>query len=124
MNATTELLLRADDYRYDRLLASDVAALDAMLTDDFTYTHNSGFIEGKAEYLGRIADGAVRYGRGERLSHDVRIHGATAIMTGHMRMMVHASDRDIQLDNLFLAVWVFEGGTWRLAAWASTAYRP
>ena len=120
---TAENLLRADDDRYDRLAASDVAALDAMLTDDFTYTHNSGFIEGKAGYLGRIAQGAVRYGQGERLSHDTRIHGTTGIMTGHMRMSVHARGKTIELDNLFLAVWVFEGGAWQLAAWSSTANR-
>lgn len=121
---TAEELLRADDHRYDRLMASDVAALDAMLTDDFTYTHNSGFIEGKADYLGRIADGTVRYGDGERVSHDTRIHGGTGIMTGHMRMNVHAPGRIIPLDNLFLAAWVLDGGAWKLAAWASTANRP
>jgi hypothetical protein len=124
MTATAEELLRADDRRYERLMASEVAALDAMLTDDFTYTHFSGFIEGKADYLARIAQGAVTYGRGERLHHDVRIHGDTGIMTGHMRMPVHAPARTIQLDNLFLAVWLFEGGEWKLAAWASTANRP
>ena len=121
---TAEDLLRADDHRYDRIMASDVAALDAMLTDDFTYTHNSGFIEGKAAYLARIADGTVRYSDGERVSHDSRIHGTAGIMTGHMRMSVHASGKVFQLDNLFLAAWVFEGGAWKLAAWASTANRP
>ena len=44
-------------------------------------------------------------------------------MTGHMRMPVHAPGRTIQLDNLFLAVWVFAADDWKLAAWASTANR-
>ncbi len=121
---TVEDLLRADDHRYERIMASDVAALDAMLTDDFTYTHNSGFIEGKTAYLARIADGIVRYSDGERVSHDSRIHGTASIMTGHMRMNVHASGKVFQLDNLFLAAWVFEGEAWKLAAWASTAIKP
>ena len=100
---TPEELLRADDQRYERIMASDLAALDAMLTEDFTYTHNTGFIEGKAAYLGRIADGTVRYSDGERVSHDTRIHGAAGIMTGHMRMSVNARGQVFQLDNLFLA---------------------
>lgn len=120
---TTEELLRADDLRYAMIMASDVAALDAILTDDFTYTHNTGFIEGKAAYLARIADGTVRYSDGERVSHDTRIHSTTGIMTGHMRMKVHARDQVFQLDNLFLAAWVYEDDIWRLAAWASTANR-
>ncbi len=120
---TVDELLRADDRRYERILASDVAALDAILTDDFTYTHNTGFIEGKSDYLRRIADGTVRYSDGKRVRHDTRVHGTAGIMTGHMRMKVHARDQVFQLDNLFLAAWVFEDDTWRLAAWASTANR-
>ena len=121
---TVEELLRADDRRYDRIMASDAAALDTILTDDFTYTHNTGFIEGKADYLRRIVDGTVRYSDGERVRHDTRVRGATGIMTGHMRMKVHARDQVFRLDNLFLAAWVFEDDAWRLAAWASTAIKP
>lgn len=117
---TVESLLEADDYRFERLMESDVAALDKLLTDDFTYTHNAGFTDLKADYLGRIASGGVFYSDGQRVSHSTRVHGNTGIMTGHMLMVANVPDAAIQLDNVFLAVWVFGDDGWKLAAWSST----
>lgn len=113
-------LIAADDARFRFTMASDVAALGALLTDDFTYTHNAGFIDDKAAYLGRIASGVVRYSDGQRVFADTRIHGDTGIMTGHMRMVANLADAAVQLDNVFLAVWVRAGAGWSLAAWSST----
>lgn len=115
-----EQLLAADDARYRFTIDADVDALGSMLTDDFTYTHNAGFTDDKAAYLGRIAGGGVRYSDGRRIASDVRIHGNAGIMTGHMQMIANLPSEAVQLDNLFLALWLREGGIWRLAAWSST----
>jgi hypothetical protein len=116
-----EHLFAADDARYRALMASDVETLDRLLTHDFTYTHNAGYCDDKAAYLDRIRRGAVRYSDWDRLSADLRIYGATGIITGHMRMIANLPDRAVQLDNLYLAVWVMVGRQWRLAAWSSTS---
>lgn len=113
-------LLAADDERYRATMASDIQALDALLTDDFTYTHNAGFTDDKSAYLGRLASGVVRYSDGGRFHAVTRIHGDTGIMTGLMRMVAHLAEGPVQLDNVFLAVWVRKSGSWRLAAWSST----
>ncbi|HTH28712.1 MAG TPA: nuclear transport factor 2 family protein [Sphingobium sp.] len=113
-------LIEADDARFAALMASDVDALDALFTDDFTYTHNAGFTDGKQAYLARIRSGVVRYSDGERVSADTRVHGHTGVMTGHMRMVANLADQSVSIDNVFLAVWVFEDGRWRCAAWSST----
>jgi hypothetical protein len=117
---TVETLLAADDARYAALAASDTDTLDRLFTDDYSYTHNAGFTDTKAAYLSRIGSGGVRYSDGHRVTADVRIHGDTGIMTGHMRMLAHLPETTVQLDNIFLAVWLFEEGSWRLAAWSST----
>lgn len=118
---TADALIAADDYRFDRLMASDVAALDRLLTDDFTYIHNAGFIDSKADYLERIASGKVFYTDGGRVSASVRIHGDSGIMTGHMRMVANLPDMAVQLDNIFMSVWIFREGRWLLAGWSSTS---
>ena len=120
-DAAIELLLAADDARYRFTTDADVSALVALLTEDFTYTHNAGFTDDKAAYVGRIASGAVRYSDAERVAAEVRIRGDTGIMTGHMRMIANLRDEAVQLDNVFLAVWLREKGAWRLAAWSSTS---
>lgn len=117
-------LLQADDDRYRATMASDVAALARILTEDFTYTHNAGFTDDREAYLARIASGVVRYSDGRRVSAATRIHDDTGIMTGHMRMVANLADGPVQLDNVFLAVWLRLGGVWRLAAWSSTTRQP
>ena len=116
-----DLLLAADDARYRALMASDVEALDRLVTDDFTYTHNAGYCDDKTAYLDRIRRGAVRYSDWDRVSANIRIHGDAGVMTGHMRMIANLPDQAVQLDNLYLAAWVRLGGQWRLAAWSSTS---
>ena len=113
-------LLAADDSRYAALVACDLDALDALLTDDFTYTHNAGFTDDKAAYLGRIRSGGVYYTDPQRVSANPRVHGDAGIITGHMRLVANLPDQAVQLDNIFLAVWVREQGRWRCAAWSST----
>lgn len=120
--ATESSLLEADDARYAALNTSDLAALNELLTDDFTYTHNNGLVDDKEAYLARIRDGVVRYSDGARLDANARVHGNAGIITGHMQMVANSKDRAVQLDNIFLAAWVFEDGRWRCAAWASTAH--
>lgn len=117
-------LLAADDERYRATMASDVSALDALLIDDFTYTHNAGFTDDKTAYLARIASGVVRYSDGGRVRADTRIHGDCGIMSGHMRMVANLADGPVQLDNIFLAVWLRGDTGWRLAAWSSTTRQP
>jgi hypothetical protein len=102
-------------------MSSDVDSLEKLLTNDFTYTHNAGYTDDKASYLERIRMRGVRYSDGTRVTENTRIHGTTGVMTGHMRMVAHLPRQAVQLDNVFLAVWLFEEHGWRLAAWASTA---
>jgi hypothetical protein len=116
-----EHLLAADDARYRALMASDVEALGRLLTDDFTYTHNAGYCDDKTAYLDRIRTGAVRYSDWDRVSATIRFYGGAGVMTGHMRMVANLPGEAIQLDNLYLAVWIILGGQWRLAAWSSTS---
>lgn len=117
---TIESLLAADDARYAALAASDTDTLDQMFTDAYSYTHNAGFTDSKATYLDRVRSGGVRYSDGRRVMAEARIHGDIGIMTGQMRMQAHLPDSMVQLDNIFLAVWLFEDGRWKLEAWSST----
>lgn len=114
-------VLAVDEARYRALMASDVDRLDHLLTEDFIYIHNAGFYDDKVAYLGRIRRGDVRYSDWHRVSAQIRIYGSTALMTGHMRMVANLPDQAIQLDNLYLAIWVLIDGDWRLASWASTS---
>ncbi|HEY3697078.1 nuclear transport factor 2 family protein [Phenylobacterium sp.] len=118
-------VLEADDRRRAATMAGDADALEALLTPDFTYTHNTGFREGRAAYVARVRNRQVEYVSMERLFAGVRVHGGVALVDGLASMTNRAPPAGPLRTSktLYLAVWVLSNGQWRMAAYASTLAR-
>src|ERR1700742_3048049 len=48
---------------YRAMLAHDIAALDALLSDDMVYIHSTGLSETKQQFLDGVRDGLYEYER-------------------------------------------------------------
>lgn len=49
----------------EAMVAGDVTELDAILADEFTLTHMTGYVQAKAEWLDAIETGQMQYHRME-----------------------------------------------------------
>jgi uncharacterized protein (TIGR02246 family) len=116
-------VLAADDQRRAATVAGDLATLQALMTDDFTYTHFNGFREGRDGYVDRVRGGAVEYVSLDRRDAKVRIFGDVAVIDGlaSMTYRPRALPDPLTSDTLYLAVWRRHAGAWRIEAYASTA---
>ena len=47
----------------DAMISRDMDALDACLTEDFTLTHMTGYVQSRTEWLSEMAAGEFRYQR-------------------------------------------------------------
>lgn len=112
----------AERARYAAMLAGDVAALEAMLDAAFIYTHSTGFTEGKEPYLARIRDGIATYPEARIIEISAAVHGETVLLSGRVQMAADLprEGRRIDMDNLFLSVWVSKPDGLLLAAYAAT----
>ena len=104
--------LRALDLRIEAAVSGrDAAALETLLADDYVYTHSTGNVQGKGEYI------AAATGRPDpvdrRLSGiEAEVHGDIAITTGNLEM--HFSDRKREPNRLrYLRVYRLRGSVWQ-----------
>jgi hypothetical protein len=120
MSTNEEDIRLLEDRRWAAMIAADVEQLRELLSDELSWTHASGHCEGKPAFLERIASRSVTYLE-IVLSNERQIHrpGIT-IITGLAEMSVVLNGRQCELRNRYTNVWIFEHGSWRMAAWHST----
>lgn len=106
--------------RFEVMVGGNTAALAPLLADDLVYTHGSGQVETKAQFLESLASGRLRYRAIAAPDAVVRVYGEAAVVTGRADVQATAGGQDVAFAARYLAVYVREGGAWRLAAWQNT----
>ena len=109
-----------DAQRFAAMVARDRQALERLLADDLTYTHSTGQVESKAQFLESIASGTLVYRSIAPEEVAVRVYGETAVVTGRAVIRVDTRGQALVLPVRFTSVYVRKAGLWRLAAWQST----
>ena len=115
-----EAVLAAQDQRWALTAGGDLDALDAMLTDDMSYTHSSSAVDSKAQFLDSLRSGKVRYISIEPEERTVRVYGSAAAVQGVAHLLVKVPDRDIDVRLRFTEMYVKQDGAWKMALWHST----
>ena len=113
-------IIELENQRIAAMIAGDEAALDAILADDLIYTHSTARVETKAEFIGNLTSGRIRYVSFERDDVNIQDYGDTAVVTGHAKLYVTGSDRDLKFQVRFLDVYCKHNGSWQMVAWQST----
>ena len=113
-------IIALENQRVAAMIAGDESTLDRILADDLIYTHSTARVETKAEFIGNVTSGRTRYVSFERYDVNIRDYGDTAVVTGHAKLQVTASDRDLEFQVRFLDVYCRLNGSWQMVAWQST----
>lgn len=106
--------------RVQSLLRNDLTSLERFLADDLTYTHSSGLVDNKEQFLASLRAGAVRYEMMEHEEVQARAYGETIVLTGRSKVKVKVRGEALNLALRFTLVYARQGGQWRMAAWQST----
>jgi ketosteroid isomerase-like protein len=116
MNASEKEIVELGQRWAEAEVRGDVAALDALATDDFRLVGPAGFILDKQQWLERYRAGALvtRSLRWEDV--DVRVHGDTAIAIGRDTQEAEFQGNAVNGEFRATQVAVREAGRWRLAS--------
>ena len=114
------VIRNVDDQRIAAIVKQDVPALDRLLADDFTYTHQGGVTETKAEFLGAMKNGSGAFTSIKLSGVTMHIFRDTAVLTGRCDITASREGRNIAIPMHFTEVYERAGGRWRCLLWQST----
>lgn len=106
--------------RFEAIVRGDVAALDGILSDDLSYTHATGVHETKAEFIGKLKSGQLRYESLTPEDMHVRVYGRTGVVTGLARVKVQVKGEALCFQLRFTDMYVKKGDRWQMVAWQAT----
>jgi hypothetical protein len=107
----TEDLLAAE-------VREDAAAMDQVLTANYTHTHAAGRIQSRAEFMADFVPGTHKYKAADISQMLVRSFGTSALVSGREHIHVDGPNGDHYYT--FTAFWVQDQGRWRVAAWVTS----
>jgi ketosteroid isomerase-like protein len=97
--------------------SGDIAALNLLLADEYTYTSRDGEISNKAEDLESYKTNQIKIESADFLEQKVRtIDYSTAIETGKIRYVGTNAGKPFDITKRYTTTWVFSDGRWQIAA--------
>lgn len=109
-------VLRVQREWMEAIRDNDVAALDRLLTDDYTYTDSRGGVTGKADSLRQARSTANRMKAFQTLDAKAQVHGDTAVVTGRLRVEGETEGKAYEAEVRFTDILARIDGRWRAVA--------
>jgi ketosteroid isomerase-like protein len=116
-NTVDERAIRALEERWDAAnLKGDAAALDAIFADTFIMTGDDGKVRTKAEVIGELRAGNIKYRSAKTEELKVILHGDAAVVSGRWRGSYEYKGKTTNLLERFTNFYVRRGSEWRCVA--------
>jgi len=109
-----------EEERNQAILRGDVATLDRLTSDDYTFITLRGEMRSKAQVLKNFATGAAKYDSRTISDLKIRVYGTTAVVTGRSIQKGMENGKDYSGDYWFTRVYVKQHGRWRSVALQTT----
>jgi len=109
-----------EEARNQPILHGDVATLDRMTSDDYTFITLRGEMRTKSDILKGFASGSFHYESRQISDLKVRVYGNTAVVTGRSVQKGMENGKDYSGDYWFTRVYVKQNGHWLTVALQTT----
>ena len=115
-----EEIKRIEEDRNQAILRGDIATLDRMTSEDYTFITLRGELRTKAEILRGFKSGSFKYESREISDLKIRVYGNTAIVTGRSIQKGVENGKDYSGDYRFTRVYVKRPERWLTVALQTT----
>jgi ketosteroid isomerase-like protein len=115
-----QMIIDLDKKRMDAMAKKDVAALNALLSDDLIYCHSSARLDTKQSLIGNMQSGSAVYNAVEASDVKAQDLGSAVVLTGIARIRVTSGGKPNAFAVRFTDVYANRGGKWQMVTWQST----
>lgn len=100
----------------DAMISGERASLESVVSDHLSYGHSGGHVEGKTEFVEKIASGKSDFVTIQISEQTIDIVGKTAIVRHMFDATTNDGGKPGVVKLKILLVFQKEGGTWKLLA--------
>jgi hypothetical protein len=120
MTDNGQKIIDLDRQRMNAMGQKDIAALNALLSDDLVYTHSSARLDTKKSLIEAMESGKTVYT--SVVPSDVKAQdlGTAVVLTGVARIHVLSNGKPNSFGVRFTDVYANHGGQWQMVTWQST----
>jgi ketosteroid isomerase-like protein len=118
--SATDEIKALEEARNQAVLHGDVAALDRMTSDDYTFITLRGELRSKSDILKGFSSGSFKYESRQIFDLNVRVYGDTAVVTGRSVQKGVENGKDYSGAYWFTRVYVKQKDRWITVALQTT----
>ena len=105
----------------EAVISKDLASLDALYADDFTFTHGTGLVQTKRQWLDSLRSDETRFLSRQLDSTSIELHTEIAIVTGKLLVCRQSEAGEVRYGLQYVRVYSMKTGSWQLISHYTTA---
>ena len=105
----------------EAVVSKDLASLEALYADDFMFTHGTGLVQTKRQWLDSLRTNETRFLSRQLDSTSIELHPEIAIVTGRLLVCRQSEAGEVRYGLQYVRVYSMKTGSWQLISHYTTA---
>jgi ketosteroid isomerase-like protein len=98
----------------EAVVSKDFASLDALYAEDFVFTHGTGLVQTKGQWLDSLRSNETRFLSRQLDSTLIELHAEIAIVTGRLLVCRQSEASEVCYGLQYVRVYSLKTGLWQL----------
>ncbi|MCX6132363.1 MAG: nuclear transport factor 2 family protein [Ignavibacteriales bacterium] len=116
MNEATATIEAVNERIEEAVVSKDFASLSVLYADDFVFTHGTGLVQTKHQWLDSLTSNETRFLSRQLDPPSIEFHGDTAQVTGQLHVHRQSKDGDAKYGIRYVRVYSMRTGLWQLVS--------
>jgi ketosteroid isomerase-like protein len=104
----------------EAVVSKDFASLEALYADDFVFTHGTGLVQTKSQWLDSLRNHETRYLSRQLDATSIELHAETATVTGRLLVCRQSEAGEMHYSLQYVREYSMKTGLWQLISHRTT----